>query len=149
VLPLNLAILKGNGVAVQPVPLLTGARVVVGVAVALALCALLAYGLGVRLRRGRAAAFGALLLVALPYTVTAFPLLPDAVADWLLRLTPAAGFAVKQTMVEHPQVTAHYAPSAGYFPLPGWAGLGVLGAYTAVALWAALRRGPDAGADWR
>ncbi|MFI7422442.1 GNAT family N-acetyltransferase [Nonomuraea sp. NPDC049684] len=34
------------------------------------------------------------MLVALPYGLTAFTLLPDAVAGWLLRLTPAAGFAV-------------------------------------------------------
>jgi hypothetical protein len=72
-------------------------------------------------------------VVAVPYALTAFPLLPDAVADWLLRLTPAAGFAVLQTAVEYPQVTAHYAPSSGYFPLPWWAGLAVLAAYALAA----------------
>ena len=61
-------------------------------------------------------------------------MLPDAVSEWLLRLTPAAAFAVQQTMTEYPQVTAHYAPSAGYFPLPWWAGLLVLCAYTAVVV---------------
>ncbi|MCR3754129.1 DUF1349 domain-containing protein [Lentzea californiensis] len=125
------------GIVVATTSLATYVRVVVGVAAALALCAVLAYGLGVWLRRGWAAILAGLALVAVPYAVTAVPLLPDSVADWLLRLTPAAGFAVKQTVVEHPQVTAHYAPSAGYFPLPGWAGFAVLCAYTALVLWLA------------
>ncbi|GGM68326.1 hypothetical protein GCM10011609_00040 [Lentzea pudingi] len=115
----------------------TGVRVVAGVAAVLALCAVLSYGFGVWLRRGWAAIVAGLALIALPHAVTSVPLLPDAVAEWLLRITPAAGFAVKQTVVEYPQVTAHYAPSAGYFPLPGWAGLAVLGAYVAVVLWPA------------
>ncbi|MEU3650947.1 hypothetical protein AB0E59_46860 [Lentzea sp. NPDC034063] len=118
-------------------PLLTGVRVTVGVAAVLALCAVFGYGLGVWLRRGWAAILVGLALVAVPYAVTAVPLLPDDVTDWLLRLTPAAGFAVKQTVVEYPQVTAHYAPSAGYFPLPGWAGFAVLCAYTVLVLWLA------------
>jgi hypothetical protein len=127
-------------------PLLTAVRVTVGVAAALALCAVLSYGLGVWLRRGWAAVLIGLTLVAVPYTATAVPLLPDDVADWLLRLTPAAGFAVKQTMVEYPQVTAHYAPSAGYFPLPGWAGFALLCAYAALVLWLAFSSGSPGSA---
>ncbi|MFC9916748.1 hypothetical protein [Streptomyces sp. NPDC127197] len=149
VLPVGIAILKGNGISVQPVPVLTGARVIGGVAAVLALCAVLAYGLGVWLRRGWAAILIGLSLVTLPSAVTAVPLLPDAVAEWLLRLTPAAGFAVQQTMVEYPQVTAHYAPSAGYFPLPWWAGLALLCAYAVIVVRMALGRKPTADTDWR
>ncbi|MFG2057186.1 hypothetical protein ACGFI9_24525 [Micromonospora sp. NPDC048930] len=149
VLPVGTAILKGNGIPVQPLPLLTAARVIVGVPAVLALCAVLAYGLGVWLRRGWAAILIGFSLVALPYAVTAFPLLPDTVAEWLLRLTPAAAFAVKQTMEEYPQVTAHYAPSAGYFPLPWWAGLAVLCAYTVVVMRVAVGRKQTADTDWR
>jgi hypothetical protein len=148
-LPVGLAILKGNGIHVAAVPVLTGARVVAGIAVALGLCAVFAYGLGAWLRRGWAAILVGLSLVALPYAVTAFPLLPDPVSEWLLRLTPAAGFAVQQTMVEYPQVTAHYAPSAGYFPLPGWAGLALLCAYTVIVVRMALGRKPAANTEWR
>jgi hypothetical protein len=148
-LPVGVAILKSNGIPVQPVPVLTGARVIVGVAAALALCAVITYGLGVWLRRGWAAILIGLSLVALPYTVTAIPLLPDAVSEWLLRLTPAAGFAVQQTMVEYPQVTAHYAPSAGYFPLPWWAGFALLCAYTVIMVRIAIGRKPAADTDWR
>jgi hypothetical protein len=49
--------------------------------------------------------------------------------------------------VEYPQVTAYYSPSTGYFPMPWWAGLAVLGAYTTVVLWAAGRRRDDPPAD--
>ncbi|MET8155840.1 hypothetical protein ABZT47_05665 [Sphaerisporangium sp. NPDC005289] len=139
--PAGTAILRGKGVPV-PVPTDTGIQVIAGLAAVLALCAVLAYGLGVWLRRGWAAIVIGLSLVALPYAVTAVPLLPDAVAEWLLRLTPAAAFAVQQTVAEHPQVTAHYAPSAGYYPLPWWAGLAVLVAYTVIAMRAALGRRP-------
>ncbi|MGW4643659.1 hypothetical protein ACWEN6_34430 [Sphaerisporangium sp. NPDC004334] len=140
--PAGTAILRGKGFPVPPVPAPTGVQVIAGLAAVLALCAVLAYGLGVWLRRGWAAIVIGLSLVALPYAVTAVPLLPDAAAEWLLRLTPAAAFAVQQTVAEHPQVTAHYAPSAGYYPLPWWAGLAVLGAYAVIAARAALGRGP-------
>jgi hypothetical protein len=150
VLPVCFAILRGKDLPVPPIPLLTGARVVVGLAVVLALCGVLAYGIGVLLRRGWAAVLLVLALVAVPYAVTAFPFLPDAVSQWLLRLTPAAGFAVRQTAVEYPQVVAHYAPSAGYFPLPGWAGLAVLCAYTLAVVCPAVNRAPaDQPANWR
>ena len=134
--------LLAAGVVVASAPVPVSAGVVAGVAAALALCSVLAYGLGAWLRRSGPAIAAGLALVAVPHAVTSVPLLPDAVAEWLLRLTPAAGFAVKQTLVEFPQVTAHYAPSAGFYPLPWWAGLAVLGAYTAAALWAASSGSP-------
>ena len=136
----GVAILRGNGVPVQPVTALTGVRVVVGVALALALSGVIAFCLGRLLRRGWAAILASLLLVALPYVVTAVPLLPDTLAGWLLRVTPAAGFAVKQTAVEYPQIVAHYSPSAGYFPLPAWAGFAVLLGYTLILVMAARAR---------
>ncbi|MFI9381302.1 DUF1349 domain-containing protein [Kutzneria sp. NPDC052558] len=132
VVPVGLAILRGNGIAVQSVSVLTGAGVVVGLATVVGLCAVFAFGLGVWLRRGWAATVVGLALVAVPYGVTVLPLLSDSAAEWLLRLTPAAAFAVQQTSTEYPQVTAHYAPAAGYFPLPWWLGLAVLCGYTAL-----------------
>lgn len=129
-IPTTIAILDAsNHNPLLPVSVLTGVRVSVGVAVALALCAVLAFALGVLFRRGWVAMPIALALVAVPYALTALPILPDPVSDWLLRLMPAAGFAAQQTLVEYPQVIAHYAPSAGYYPLPGWAGLAVTAAY--------------------
>ncbi|KOX30825.1 MULTISPECIES: hypothetical protein [unclassified Streptomyces] len=140
VVPAGATILKGNGIPVLGVSVLTGTRVVVGTAGALALAAVLALALGSLLRRSWLAILVAVLTIAVPYAVASVPLLPDGAAQWLLRVTPAAGFAVRQTLVEHPQVVAHYAPSAGYFPLPWWAGVTVLCAYTAVLLCLALRR---------
>jgi ABC-type transport system involved in multi-copper enzyme maturation permease subunit len=62
------------------------------------------------------------------------PVLPAGPADWLLRVTPAAAFAIQQSMPQYPQVTAGYTPTAGYFPLAPWAGFAVLCAWAALAL---------------
>ncbi|MFD5145329.1 hypothetical protein [Streptomyces sp. NPDC058401] len=143
--PVGVAVLKSNGVPVVGLSALTGARVIIGVSAVLALTAVLALALGSVLRRRLLAGLVAVSLVVVPYAVSTVPLLSDGLAQWLLRVTPAAGFAVQQTLVEYPQVTAHYAPSAGYFPLPWWAGVAVLCAYTAAAMALALRRLPRSG----
>ncbi|MFF3212698.1 hypothetical protein ACFYYB_18760 [Streptomyces sp. NPDC002886] len=146
VVPVGVAVLKSNGVPVVGLSVLTGARVVVCVSAVLALTAVLALALGAVLRRRRLAVLVAVSAIVVPYAVSTVPLLSDGLAQWLLRVTPAAGFAVQQTLVEYPQVTAHYAPSAGYFPLPWWAGVAVLCAYAAAAMALALRRLPRSGA---
>ena len=56
----------------------------------------------------------------------------------MLRITPAAAFAVQQAMPQYSQVTALYSPSAGYFPLAPWAGFAVLCGWAALALALAL-----------
>ncbi|MGW8882411.1 hypothetical protein, partial [Streptomyces mirabilis] len=96
----------------------------------------------VLLRRVRLAVLAAVLAIVVPYAVTSVPLLADGLSQWLLRVTPAAGFATQQTLVEYPQLTAHFVPSTGYFPLPWWAGIAVLCAYVVVFLGLALRRLP-------
>jgi hypothetical protein len=74
-------------------------------------------------------------VIVLPYMFTvAAPILPPGAADWLLRLTPAAAFAIQQTLIQYPQVTNTYAAAYGYYPLPPWAGLAVLCAWAALAL---------------
>ncbi|MBT2453063.1 hypothetical protein J7F03_39795 [Streptomyces sp. ISL-43] len=161
VIPVGTMILKGNGVAVIGISTLTGVRVATGVAAALALSTVLAFALGSVLRRGLPAILLAVSAIVVPYVVTTLPLLPDGLSQWLLRITPAAGFAAQQTLVAYPQVVAHYAPSAGYFPLPWWAGIAVLCAYTVIVVALALRRLPrsdgqsdraertEQTADWR
>ncbi|MFD9563066.1 hypothetical protein [Streptomyces sp. NPDC059994] len=145
VLPAGLAILRSNGIPVIEPSALTEVRVVVGLAAVLALTAVLALALAAVLRRTWPAILLAITTLALPYAVTAVPLLPDTLSRRLLRTTPAAGFATQQTLTEYPQVIAHYAPSAGYFPLPWWAGTGVLCMYVVVVLGVALRRVPGTG----
>ncbi|MFC5746441.1 hypothetical protein [Actinomadura rugatobispora] len=136
------AIIRSRGVSVAAVPALTELRVVLGVAALLAGAAVLALSLGALLRRARAAIPIAVSAVVLPYLLATLPLFPDEVARWLLRVTPAAAFAVQQTVHEYPQVTALYAPSGGYFPLPWWAGLAVLCGYAVAALALALSAAP-------
>ncbi|HET6857614.1 MAG TPA: hypothetical protein VFH94_11045 [Streptomyces sp.] len=141
-LPLGVAILNGNGVPVIEVPALTAVRVVVATAALLALAAVLALALASLLRRAWLAITLAVLTIVLPYVVTSFPLLADGLSQWLLRVTPAAGFTALQTLVEYPQTVAHYAPSTGYFPLPWWAGIAVPAAYAVLLSGLALHRLP-------
>ena len=148
-IPIGTAALGGTGSNVLPTSVLTELGLVVGVAGLVAVTAVLAFALGALLKRAWAAVPIAIAVIVVPYALAALPLFPDAVADWLLRLTPAAGFAVLQTLQKFPQVVAHYAPSAGYFPLPGWAGFAVLCAYTALALGVVLRRVRTLELSWR
>lgn len=141
--PIATALLRANNMIVVPVDTLTTVRVIIGAAALLATATILALALGVLLRRAWVAILAALSVIVVPSLLGVIPFLPEAVSDWLLRLTPAAGFAILQSLREYPQVTAHYAPYAGYYPLPGWAGLTVLCGYTAAALWLAARRKPS------
>ena len=50
-----------------------------------------------------------------------------------LRVTPAGGFAIQQTLPRYPQVLSVYEPSTGYYPLAPWSGLAVLCGYAALA----------------
>ncbi len=136
--------LRENGVYLPPISALTEIRVIAGTAAVLALCAVLAVAIGVIARRGVAAVSAVVALIVVPYllAVTA-PVVPLSVADWLTRLTPAAGFAVQQTVIQYPQVSDVYAPAYGYWPLPPWGGFAVLCAWTAAALalaWILLNR---------
>jgi len=101
----------------------------------LAVGAVMALAIGTVLRRSAAAVATVIAVIVLPYLLTvALPLLPAGPTDWLARVTPAAGFAVQQTLIQYPQVTDIYTPSAGYFPLAPWAGFAVLCGWTAAAL---------------
>jgi hypothetical protein len=101
----------------------------------LGLCAVLALAAGTVLRHGAVAVTGVVTLIALPYMLSvSVPVLPLAAADWLMRLSPAAAFAVEQTVTRYPQVADVYAPAYGYFPLSPGTGLAVLCAWTAAAL---------------
>ena len=101
----------------------------------LALAAVLALALGTVLRRSAAAVTAAIVVIVLPYLFTvAAPVLPLAAQDWLLRVTPAAAFAVQATLPQYHAGHQHLRGAAGYFPLAPWAGLAVLAAWTAAAL---------------
>jgi ABC-type transport system involved in multi-copper enzyme maturation permease subunit len=136
---LGLRVLHGNGVYVYPADALTQLRVIVGTAAVLALCAVIALAIGAILRRGVGAVALVIVVIVLPYLLTvAAPILPAGLSDSILRLTPAAGFAVQQTMVQYSQVDNVYSAANGYYPLASWAGLAVLCAWTALALGLAI-----------
>ena len=123
-----------NGTYVFPAPWPTELRVVVGTAALLAVAAVFALALGTVLRRSAAAVTLVIVAIVLPYIMGVASVLPVSASDWLLRITPAAAFAIQQAAPQYPQVTAIYTPTSGYFPLAPWAGLAVLCAYAALAL---------------
>jgi len=130
---------RSRGIFVYPVSALTEVRVVAGTAALLAVAAVLALALGAVLRRGAIAVTAVIAVIVLPYFFAVpLALLPAGAADWLLRVTPAAGFAIQQAYPAYPQVTASYTPGAGYYPLPPWAGFTVLCAWAAAALGLAM-----------
>jgi ABC-type transport system involved in multi-copper enzyme maturation permease subunit len=135
VVPVGQRVLRGNGVYVWPVSTLTEARVIVGTAAVLAVTAVIALAVGTLVRRSAPAVATVIVVIVLPYLLTVtVPVLPTGPTDWLARVTPAAAFAVQQTVTQYAQVDNIYAPSAGYYPLAPWAGFAVLCAWAAVAL---------------
>ncbi|MEU8109262.1 ABC transporter permease subunit [Nonomuraea muscovyensis] len=133
-------ILRDNGNQVLPVPWLTEVRVVAGVAALFDATAVLALGLGFLFRGSAAAVTGAIAVTVVPHILATASVLPAEAAQWLLRLTPAAGFAIWQSVPEYAHVLDTYTPQAGYYPLPPWAGLAVSCGYAALAVALAIVR---------
>ncbi|UWE09904.1 DUF1349 domain-containing protein [Actinacidiphila bryophytorum] len=140
------AVERSKGFRTYPAPLATDVRVVVGTAALFAVTAVLALALGTVLRRSAGAVTAVVVAIVLPYILAVAAVLPAGPSRWLTRLTPAAAFAVQQSVHRYAQVAADYTPADGYFPLAPWAGLGVLCAYAAavVATAAVLLRRRDA-----
>jgi ABC-type transport system involved in multi-copper enzyme maturation permease subunit len=131
-LPLTRKILHANGNALLPVSTLSDVRVVVGTAAVLALAAVIALALGTALRRSAGAVVASLVLFIVPFILGTT--LTGGAAQWLLRLTPTAAFAVQGILPRYSQVSNAYTLLNGYYPLGPWAGLGVLCIYAAVVL---------------
>jgi len=134
VVPLGKRILRANGNDILPVTPLTELRIIVGTAALLAVAAVFALALGTLFRRSLPAVITAIAVLVLPYLLAISSVLPGEASQWLLRLTPAAAFAIQQSLPEYPQVIGLYVPVAGYYPLAPWAGFAVLCGYTALAL---------------
>jgi ABC-type transport system involved in multi-copper enzyme maturation permease subunit len=133
VVPFGQRAIRANGGYVHPASTLTELRLVAGTAALLAVCAVLALAIGAMLRRSAAAIAAVIVVIVLPYLL-AVSVLPATAAQWLLRVTPAAAFAVQQSAQQYPQVDNVYTPGAGYFPLAPWAGFAVLCAWAGLAL---------------
>jgi ABC-type transport system involved in multi-copper enzyme maturation permease subunit len=122
-----------QGIYVFPVSWPTEARVLLGTAALLAVGAVLALAVGTILRRSAAAITAVIAGVVLTYILAMASLVPLPVAEWLLRVTPAAGFAIQQSLPRWPQVTDVYGLPQ-YYPLSPWAGFAVLCGYAVVAM---------------
>lgn len=132
--PLAERVLRAHGNFIFPVPLLTELRVIAGAAAVLAVSAVLALAIGALLRRSAGAVTAAIAVILLPHLLATAPVLPGGIADWLLRATPAAGFAILQSVPQYPQVAGEYSAFNGYYPLAPWAGLAVLCGWAVLAL---------------
>jgi ABC-type transport system involved in multi-copper enzyme maturation permease subunit len=129
------AITRARGHYEFPISGAAEARVIIGTAVLAAFASVLALAIGAIVRRSAAAVAVVVIVIVLPYFLAELAALPLGAVDWLLRVMPAAGFALQQPYPAYNQVTGFlYTPSSGYFPLAPLAGLAVLAAWTAAAL---------------
>ncbi|WP_214414398.1 DUF1349 domain-containing protein [Sphaerisporangium fuscum] len=133
VVPVGLAMVRANRNPVQPITLGTESRVIVGYAALTAAAAVLALGLAALVRWGVVAIGLAIALVVVPYLLATAGLAP-----WLLLITPAAGFAVTQSVPTFAHVDVGPSLLVGHYPLPPWAGLTVTCGYAALAFGAAM-----------
>jgi ABC-type transport system involved in multi-copper enzyme maturation permease subunit len=138
--------LARTGVPLWPVPALTQARMIIGTAALLAVAAVLALAIGTIVRRSATAVATVIVVIFVPYLLALVPPIGTGLGhsqgglslvarEWLLRITPAAGFSVQQVIPQLSQVTgAIYTPNWGYYPLAPWAGFAVECAWAAAAL---------------
>jgi len=140
-IPLGEHVMNANGNYIFPADSLTVARVIVGSGALVALTAVAVLGIGTILRRSAGAILAGVVVFVLPtFTGPGIigPTSSGSAAAWLYRVTPAAGFSMLGLLPRSGLVSYPYTMANGYYPLPPWAGLLVLGAYAAVALFAAL-----------
>ncbi|TDE19563.1 ABC transporter permease subunit [Actinomadura sp. 6K520] len=117
-------VLRSNGVAPPPLWDAAVLRAVLGTGALLGVIAVFAVAVAVIVRRSAPAITMVLLLLLVPQIVATG--LPLSAARWLERLTPAAGFAIQQTVTRFDRA------------IGPWTGFGVLCGYTALALAAAV-----------
>ena len=132
-LPIGQHLLRSNGNTIYPTSTVTDLRLIIGTGALLAVVAVLALSVATVLRRAAGAVTLVAAVVVLPYLLAVAFILPAGPAGWLLRVTPAAGFAIQQSVTQYPQVSANYSPANGYYPLAPWAGFAVLCAWTVLA----------------
>ncbi len=132
-----------NGTDLFPEPWPAELRIIAGTAALIAVAAIFTLAIATMVRRSAIAILIVIVTVVIPFVLSAPPGIPTSVVEWLLRITPAAAFALQQPQPQYYQVQANYIPSSGFFPLAPWTGFAVLCAWTAILLAAAaylLRR---------
>jgi ABC-type transport system involved in multi-copper enzyme maturation permease subunit len=129
-----------RGYPLWPEPWPPELRMIVGTAALAAGTAVLTLAIGTVVRRSAGAAMIAIVAIVVPFFLAFTSAVPAGLGEWLLRVTPAAAFAVQQSTPRYHQVQAFYRPMDGFFPLAPWAGLAVLCGWAALALAAAAYR---------
>jgi hypothetical protein len=129
-IPLVKQLEVAKGFFLYPSTTFTELRVIVGTGLLFGVAAVLAVAVGMLLRRGAGTVTVVIVGIVLPYLLSVALVLP---VEWLTVITPAAAFALQQTVTEYPQVAASYTPVDGYFPLSPAGGFAVLCLYAVVA----------------
>jgi ABC-type transport system involved in multi-copper enzyme maturation permease subunit len=125
---------RGNGSSVFPEPWPAELRIIAGTAALIAVAAVFTLAVATIVRRSAAAILIVIVTIVIPFVLSAPPGIPTSLTEWLLRITPAAAFALQQPAPQYYQVLANYIPSSGFFPLAPWTGFAVLCGWTALAL---------------
>ena len=100
--------------------------------------AVLILALAALLRRTAVVVVLGIVVFVLGWLLTRGGLLPAGVTEWILRLSPAAAYAVQQSIPAYSFVTGNYTPANGFYPLAPWAGFLVLCLWAAAALGLAI-----------
>jgi ABC-type transport system involved in multi-copper enzyme maturation permease subunit len=122
----------GTDLFAEPWP--TELRIIAGTAALIAVAAVFTLAIATIVRRSATAILIMIVTIVIPFVLSAPPGIPAGVTDWLLRIAPAAAFALMQPQPQYYQVQANYTPSAGFYPLAPWTGFAVLCGWTALAL---------------
>jgi ABC-type transport system involved in multi-copper enzyme maturation permease subunit len=141
IVPLGQHLLRSHGNYVFHASTVAQARIVIGASALVAMAAIVATALSAIVRRPATAITTGAGVFLLPFIAASAA--GGGLADWLLRLTPAAGLSVLQALPQYHQVSYTYTLGNGYYPLSPPAGFAVLCGYTVLALAAAtmlLRR---------
>jgi len=140
-IPLGEHVMRANGNYIFPAGPATVARVIIASGVLIALTAVAMLCIGTILRRSAGAILVGVVVFVLPTFIgpgIIGPTSAGSAATWLYRVSPAAGFSMLGLLPRSGLVSYRYTMANGYYPLAPWAGLSVLGAYSAAALLAAL-----------
>jgi ABC-type transport system involved in multi-copper enzyme maturation permease subunit len=127
-------IANSGGTDVFPEPWPTELRIIAGTAALIAVAAVFTLAVATMVRRSGTVILIVIVTIVIPFVLSAPPGIPIALTQWLLRVTPAAAFALQQPMPQYYQVQASYTPPSGFYPLAPWTGFAVLCLWTALAL---------------
>lgn len=130
--PLGQHLLRSHGNYVYYASTFTQVRIIVGAGALVGIAAIIVTALSAIVRRPAAAITAGVGVILLPFIVASAA--GGAIADWLLRLTPAAGMSTLQALTQYHQVNYPYTLANGYYPLSPLTGFAVLCGYTVLAL---------------